>query len=208
VQALADAAYIAYARLQGQCVAIHLELRRADQAADVGDAHRKVRRAVHPTGLDRIVVIAELRADLGLPGVHRHPEQADPALVRHHAAIDHQLGRHLQPMTLLDLGFHLLRPGGVDDFHLAGFRPRHDPDRAGEGLRAGTALRHAQIGFVAIRLAFADHAADHHQRNQQQQDQSAHDGEPQQHLKGFHHPSSVGKGASIPGAGGRTMCRV
>ena len=50
-------------------------------------------------------------------------------------------------------------------------------------LRAGHALGNAHLGHRAVTLAVLDDAADHQQRNEQQQDQPAHGEETQQQFQ-------------------------
>ncbi len=191
MQAPPDLAGRTNTRQQTQLLAIHAQVRRADQATDIGNPHRHIRLAVTAARLHRVIVCGEGRLHLAVPAVHRHLEQPHLTLARQHFAAHLQRRRHLQPVPLGDLHFGLLDAQRVDQFNLLAFHPWHHPHRAHQLLCAGAAVGHPRESLVAVRTAFVDDTADHRQRNQQQQDQAADNGEAQQHLQGFHGPSSL-----------------
>ncbi len=195
MQAAPHLAGSANARQQPQLLAIHAQVRRTDQATHIGYTNRDIRLAVTAAGLHRIVVCGEGRLHLAVPAVHRYLEQAHFALARQHLAAHLQRRRHLQPVPLGDLHLGLLDAQRVDQFNLLAFHPWHHPHRAHQLLCTGAAVGHPRERLVAVCAAFVDDPADHGQRHQQQQDQPADNGEPQQHLQGFHGPSSLERAA-------------
>ena len=96
----------------------------------------------------------------------------------------HRQGRRtLQQIALFHVPAHFGLAILVQRIDQALLAPRHDTQRAHDLLRAGHALGNAHLGHRAVTLAVLDDAADHQQRNEQQQDQPAHGEETQQQFQ-------------------------
>ncbi|AVY66235.1 hypothetical protein NZ30_07790 [Xanthomonas translucens pv. undulosa] len=198
VHALAVAGQRQRPRLQRQRHAVGAQIGRTDQSAHVLDADQQRRLAIAAT-LDRgVVEVVELRLELRMPAIHLHLDQNDAALRRLQLAADRQAPRRLQVVAGFGFALDAALALGIDHRDIAHLGPRHHPQRTEQALLAGLALRHPLHQFVAVALAVLHGAADHQQRDQQQQDQSADGGESQDQLQGCHRRSSVMEDARVP----------